>query len=252
MPRKSKKTRLNTNQEENLYDQKNKHQYNIIDFDRTRQKQRKINVIPRTLKQEEYVVSLEDESKYIIMAVGPAGCGKTLLATQYAIKSLWDGKIDKIVITRPSLPSEGEDIGFLPGSALEKMMPWVRPILDIFAEYYSPKEIQRLVEQEVVELCPIAFIRGRTFKNSFIIVDEAQNLTPLTFKAALTRIGENSRMVVTGDLEQGDRGDRNGLKDFIDRYNGTSDHIKVVQFSKNDQQRHPIIKEILHIYKDPN
>jgi phosphate starvation-inducible protein PhoH and related proteins len=229
------------------YNYQQNDQTNVVKLEQYRSRPKRISVIPRNLAQENYVAALEDQSKDIIFAVGPAGTGKTLLATQYALKALWDGKISKIVITRPSLPAEGEDLGFLPGDIIEKMLPWARPIIDMLTEYYSPKEIRYLIENETIELTPIAFIRGRTFKDSYIIVDEAQNLTPQTLKAALTRIGEGSRMIVTGDLAQGDRGTKNGLQDFLERFNGST-RIEVCHFTAQEVVRHAVIEEILAVY----
>lgn len=217
-----------------------------------RPKKTRIDIIPRNIHQEDMVASLEDDSKNIVFAVGPAGCGKTLLATLHAIKLLKAGAVERIVITRPNVAVDDRDIGFLPGDILKKMTPWMMPILDVFAEYYTQEQIKYMLEENVIEMVPIAFIRGRTFKNAFILVDEAQGTTQNSMLSILTRIGENSKMVVTGDLAQSDRGMNNGLADFLARFE-SSKHIDVIKFAKQDVERHPVVKELLDIYKDaPN
>lgn len=214
-----------------------------------RPKKQRIDIVPRNLNQEDLVAALEDNSKHIVFAVGPAGCGKTLLATLHAIKSLKAGMVEKIVITRPNVAVDDKDIGYLPGDILKKMTPWMMPILDVFAEYYTQAEIQAMLEENIIEMVPIAFIRGRTFKNAYVLVDEAQGTTANSMLSILTRIGENSKMVVTGDLAQSDRGRDNGLADFLNRFTG-SNHIEVIKFAGKDVERHPVVKELLQIYKD--
>lgn len=214
-----------------------------------RPKKQRIDIVPRNLSQEDMMVALEDESKHIVFAVGPAGCGKTLLATLHAIKSLKAGLVEKIVITRPNVAVDDKDIGYLPGDILKKMTPWMMPILDVFSEYYNQAEIQAMLEENIIEMVPIAFIRGRTFKNAYVLVDEAQGTTANSMLSILTRIGENSKMVVTGDLAQSDRGKDNGLADFLNRFS-ESKHIEVIKFASKDVERHPVVKELLQIYKD--
>lgn len=212
---------------------------------------KKVELLPRNLHQEEYVEALFDESKSIIFAMGPAGCGKTLLGTQYAIHGLQSGLFDKIIITRPAV-SVDESHGFLPGSLIEKMAPWVLPIIDVFKEHYSPQQVEKMLQDESIEIAPLAYMRGRTFKNALIIFDEAQNATVNQMKMVLTRIGENSRMIVTGDLKQHDRGyEENGLKDFVERVEARgSKSISVCRFETGDVERHPVIEEILNLYGD--
>jgi phosphate starvation-inducible protein PhoH len=171
----------------------------------------------------------------------------TYLATLYAIQCLKEGTCDKIVITRPNVAVDDRDIGALPGDILKKMAPWTRPVLDVLEEYFSVKEITAMIEENIIELCPLAYIRGRTFKNSIILLDEAQNTTKSSMLSALTRIGEGSKMVVTGDTRQSDRGHDNGLTDFLGRFE-KSKHIAVCHFDKKSVERHPIIGEILHLY----
>lgn len=212
-------------------------------------KKQRIDIVPRNVHQEDFVASLENPNKHIIFAVGPAGCGKTLLATLHAIKCFKAGLVEKIVITRPNVAVDDKDIGYLPGDILKKMTPWMMPVLDVFAEYFTQAEIQIMLEENIIEMVPIAFIRGRTFKNAYVLVDEAQGTTSNSMLSILTRIGEGSKMVVTGDLAQSDRGKDNGLADFLNRFQG-SNQIDVIKFGGQDVERHPVVKELLNIYKD--
>lgn len=183
-----------------------------------------VEIIPRNINQERFLTLLEDDNVNICFAAGPAGTGKTLISTLYAIYMLKQGLIDKVVITRPNVPVDNKDIGFLPGGIMEKMAPWTRPIMDIFEEYYSPKQIEHMIEEGLVEICPIAYIRGRTFKNAIVLVDEAQGTTANSMLSILTRIGEGSKVIITGDTDQSDNGRENGLQDFLCRYQN-SEHI---------------------------
>jgi phosphate starvation-inducible PhoH-like protein len=215
----------------------------------TAPKKTRVEIIPRNLQQENMVAALNDENINIVFAVGPAGCGKTLLATMHAIKMLKTGQVERIVITRPNVAVDDKDIGYLPGDILKKMTPWMMPVLDVFAEYYTQDQIRYMLEENVIEMVPIAFIRGRTFKNAIVLVDEAQGTTQNSMMSILTRIGEGSKMIVTGDLAQSDRGQENGLRDFLTRFED-SEHIEVIQFKRGDVERHPVVKEVLDIYKD--
>lgn len=213
---------------------------------------KKIELIPRNIRQEEYIDLLEDDHNTVVFANGPAGTGKTLIATLYALQQLQMGNIDKIIITRPAV-SVDEQHGFLPGTLLEKMAPWVIPITDVIKEYYSVAHLERMIADEVIEIAPLAYMRGRTLKRSIVIFDESQNANPNQMKMVLTRIGEGSRMIVTGDVEQHDRGfDDNGLKDFIYRITsrGGSGRIKLISFEKGHVERHPVIEEVLDLYDD--
>lgn len=212
-------------------------------------KKTRVMVYPKNLNQETYLLKLQEEQKSILFAIGPAGTGKTMIAVQWAIKMLQEGVIDKIVVTRPAV-SVDEDLGFLPGTLEEKMAPWTRPIFDVFEEYYYAKEIAQMLEEGVIEISPLAYMRGRTFKNSFVIADEMQNTTPSQMKMLLTRLGEKSRMVVTGDLNQADRPSENGLLEFLNLYNDFkgSKFVDLCRFDSGDIERHPAVKEILKIY----
>lgn len=221
---------------------------NVIQFDQfIKSTKKKVILIPRNLKQEDLLANLSNQDVSIVFAVGPAGSGKSYISTLWAIQEFKSGKIDKIVITRPNVAVDDRDIGFLPGDIFKKLAPWCMPILDIFAEYFSQKEIQSLLENGQLELCPVAFIRGRTFKNSIVIVDEAQGTTANSMLSILTRIGENSKMIVTGDIRQSDRGDTNGLSDFLNRFK-SSNRIAVVQFTHREIVRHEVVEEVLKIY----
>lgn len=186
---------------------------NIIDIkDYKKPLQKNVVLLPKNRAQEKYIDALKNPDISVVVATGPAGTGKTMLATISAVKMLKDETINKIIITRPAI-SVDEQHGFLPGSLIEKMQPWVLPILDYFYEYYSKKQVLNMIENDLIEIAPLAYMRGRTFRNAFIIADECQNTTVSQMKMLLTRIGTGSRIVVTGDMEQHDRGyEQNGLK----------------------------------------
>lgn len=208
---------------------------------------KKVEMLPRNTAQETYVEALLD--KRMVFAVGPAGTGKTLLAVLRAIKALREQEISKIIITRPAV-SVDEKHGFLPGDLNAKMEPWTRPIFDVFEEYYGLQETKRMLEEGTIEIAPLGFMRGRTFKYSYIIADEMQNATPDQTKMLLTRIGEGSSMVLTGDLKQHDRGfEKNGLKDFLDRISkNPKKSMAVCTFGREHIERDPLVGEVLDIY----
>jgi phosphate starvation-inducible PhoH-like protein len=224
---------------------------NLIQIKPYLKRNKQVLIIPRNLAQENYLELLKNPKKYIVFAIGPAGTGKTMLGVQMAIKLYKEGAIDKIVVTRPAV-SVDEEHGFLPGTLNQKMEPWTKPIMDVFHEYYHPREIAEMLDDGVIEISPLAYMRGRTFKNAFIIADEMQNATPSQMKMLLTRIGENSRMVVTGDLNQADRPRENGLLEFCNLYGqgGDSRMVAMARFESRDIERHPVVKEILKIYKE--
>ena len=216
-------------------------------------KKNRVEIIPRNLAQEHYLSLLLDQSKSIIIATGPAGTGKTLLAMQAAIKALKERQITKIIMTRPAVGVEDEKHGFLPGTLTQKMEPWTKPLFDVLHEYYSPRDTESMLANDVIEICPLAFMRGRTFKNCYIIADEMQNATPNQMKMLLTRIGDNSRILVTGDVRQTDRKEgENGLLDFrklLEQYKN-SKYVSNIQFTNKDIERHPAVEEILNIYNE--
>jgi phosphate starvation-inducible PhoH-like protein len=204
---------------------------------------------PKNLHQQQYVSMLKNKDKKIIVVTGPAGTGKTLFATEYGIRNFLTGLYEKLIFTRPSV-SVDEDLGYLPGTLEEKMAPWVRPIYDVLYQFVSPKEVSQLMEDKHIEIAPLGYMRGRTFKNTWIVADEMQNSTISQMKMLLTRLGENSRLVITGDLEQYDRNDVvNGLDDFLNKFKGKrSSSITSFEFEKDDIQREEVIKEVLDIY----
>lgn len=228
-------------------------QSNVINIDPrfSNQRQRRVQIYPKNLSQETYLLKLNDPQKMIIFAIGPAGTGKTMLAVQWAIDQLKYGESTKIIITRPAV-SVDEEHGFLPGTLNEKMEPWTKPIMDVFAENYNAREIEDMIKEGVIEVSPLAYMRGRTFKNAVVIADEMQNATPSQMKMLLTRLGQGSKMVVTGDLQQADRPSNNGLLEFLQLFNDFKNHryVDVCHFTVGDIERHEAVKEILAIYKD--
>ena len=204
---------------------------------------------PKNGVQRDYHNLLSQKSKKIVVATGPAGTGKTLFATEIGIKHFLMGNVEKLIFTRPSV-SVDEDLGYLPGTLEEKMAPWVRPIYDILYNFIHPKDVTALLEDKIIEISPLGFMRGRTFKNCWIIADEMQNSTVSQMKMLLTRLGESTRLVVTGDLDQHDRHDEiNGLDDFLNKFKGKrSCSITSVEFDNDDIQREEVVKEVLEIY----
>ena len=215
------------------------------------EKQKTVKIIPRNKNQEEYMLTLADNTKDVVFGIGPAGTGKTLIAVLTAIKYFKEGLIDKIIVTRPAV-SVDEDLGFLPGTLEQKMAPWTRPIFDVLREYFNAKEIEGMIEEGVIEIAPLAYMRGRTFKRAYIIADEMQNSTTNQMKMLLTRLGDGSKMAVTGDLNQADKMQDNGLIDFITqlRQHSNVSHIAYVSFGHKDIERHEAVKEVLKVYGD--
>lgn len=204
---------------------------------------------PKNGMQRDYHHLLNQKTKKIVVATGPAGTGKTLFATETGVKYFLMGNFDKLIFTRPSV-SVDEDLGYLPGTLEEKMAPWVRPIYDILHNFITPKEVTALIEEKTIEISPLGYMRGRTFKNCWIVADEMQNSTVSQMKMLMTRLGENSRLVITGDLDQHDRhNEQNGLEDFLNKFKGKrSCSISSVEFDNSDIQRESVVKEVLEIY----
>jgi len=218
---------------------------------------------PKTANQELYLNYLNNDRYPIVFGVGPAGCGKTLFACITAIKELVAGNVQKIVITRPIVAVEEEELGFLPGNLINKMDPWTRPIFDIFLEFYQQKDLDLMLQSGIIEVSPLAYMRGRTFKRCFIIADEMQNSSPNQMLMLTTRIGERTKMVITGDLKQSDRSDSNGLSDIMGKVRsfyrghgesggedgvGTGAGIKIVEMDHADIKRSLVVSHILDIY----
>ena len=222
---------------------------NVVSIN-TFQKKQSVNILPRNKNQEQYILKLLDDTKDIVFGIGPAGTGKTLLAVQVAVKLFKAGKVDKIIVTRPAV-SVDEDLGFLPGTLEEKMAPWTRPIFDVLREYFNAREIEGMIQEGIIEIAPLAYMRGRTFKHSFILADEMQNATPNQMKMLLTRLGEQSMMAVTGDLNQADRLKDNGLIDFTKLLESTNQScLDIVHFEQGDIERHAAVKAVLQVYGD--
>jgi phosphate starvation-inducible PhoH-like protein len=205
-------------------------------------------ISPRTLTQRRYIDLLTSRVP-VVVGTGPAGTGKTLIACHEASKALVTRQVERLVLTRPAV-SVDEQHGYLPGNLEEKMSPWTRPMFDALHRWYPPKKVRDMVDNQQIEICPLAYMRGRTFDKAWIIGDEMQNSTPSQMKMLLTRVGEGSKMVVLGDPDQHDRGfEENGLSDLMKRI-GISDSIGCVQFTEDDVIRAEVIKEILRIYKN--
>lgn len=225
---------------------------NVVQIDKyLPEKKKQVTIIPKNRNQEDYMLKLLDPHKSIVFGVGPAGTGKTLIAVLVAVKLFKEGIVDKIVVTRPAV-SVDEDIGFLPGDLNAKMAPWTRPIFDVLLEYFTSIELEDMMTEGVIEIAPLAFMRGRTFKKSFIIADEMQNATTNQMKMLLTRLGDGSMMAVTGDLAQADRLKDNGLIHFINQLEkyGNAKSLDTVHFYHHDIERHKAVKEVLDVYGD--
>lgn len=204
---------------------------------------------PRNLAQKRYIDILTSRVP-IVIGTGPAGTGKTMLACNAASKALVAGKVERLVLTRPAV-SVDEQHGFLPGNLDKKMEPWTRPLFDSLYRFMTPKKVKEMMFNHQIEICPLAYMRGRTFDNAWIIGDEMQNSTPGQMKMLLTRIGEDSKMVVIGDMDQHERGfESNGLKDLVERLDEDLEDIVRVHFSQSDVVRNRVIKKILGIYSN--
>jgi phosphate starvation-inducible PhoH-like protein len=210
---------------------------------------------PKTENQNKFIELMRNTNIDIVIAIGPAGTGKTMLACYAAVEALRLGNVNRIVVTRPVV-SVDEEIGFLPGGLESKMDPWTRPIFDTLRESYSAKEIDRMVEEGVIEIVPLGFMRGRTFKQTWIIADEMQNSSPTQMFMLATRIGEGSKMIITGDLNQSDRDIYdNGLREIYEKIRHAEsavglDCVRYVELEKEDVQRSRAAKRVLDIYSD--
>jgi phosphate starvation-inducible PhoH-like protein len=205
-------------------------------------------IVPRTQGQARYVQSIREHD--ITFAVGPAGTGKTYLAVAVAVEALKNHAIRKIVLVRPAVEA-GESLGFLPGDITAKINPYLRPLLDALQEMIDYDQMKRYMEQDVIEVVPLAYMRGRTLNEAFIILDEAQNTTVSQMKMFLTRMGNGSKIVISGDTTQVDlpRASASGLTDALARL-GDIKGINVVQLNKSDIVRHRLVQEIVRAYED--
>lgn len=233
----------------------------------------KVILKAQTPTQKIYIRKLKRDEHDILFATGPAGTGKTYIATIHAIQEYQAGNCTKIVITRPTVASGDEDYGYLPGTIIEKLAPWMMPIIEVFEEFYPVAVVERMIKDKTIEIAPLGFMRGRTIKNAIVIADEMQNASPDQMKMLLTRIGEGTHMIITGDVEQHDRGHAmSGLADItgklarrdaeraaeaVDPLDGDlfgmpvnirRDRLGVVRFDKSDVVRHPVIEEVLELY----
>jgi phosphate starvation-inducible PhoH-like protein len=208
----------------------------------------KKTLMPYSAMQARYIQSLYDHE--MVFALGPAGTGKTYLAVAMAVHMFINKKVDRIILSRPAVEA-GEKLGFLPGDLKEKIDPYLRPLYDALYDMLPPEKVITCMEQGEIEVAPLAFMRGRTLSNAFIILDEAQNTTPTQMKMFLTRLGEGSRMVITGDLTQTDlpKDVKSGLRDATNRLQNI-DEISVIGFGDSDVVRHPLAARIVQAYEE--
>ncbi len=205
---------------------------------------------PKTINQRRYLEAIERND--LVFGIGPAGTGKTYLAVAMGVSALLNKKVSRIILTRPAVEA-GERLGFLPGTLQEKVDPYLRPLYDALYDMLDSEKVEKLLERNTIEVAPIAFMRGRTLNDSFIILDEAQNSTPEQMKMVLTRQGFNSKMVVNGDVTQIDlpNGKRSGLLDAVDVLKGV-EGISFVQFDERDVVRHSLVQRIVRAYEKYN
>ncbi len=220
------------------------HEHKPGDF-RALQTRRK-SISPRSPNQARYIKAIQDNE--MVFGLGPAGTGKTYLAVAVGVSMFLEGKVERLIFTRPAIEA-GERLGFLPGDMQEKVDPYLRPIYDALQDMLPPDIMMKKMESGEIEVAPLAFMRGRTLSNAFVILDEAQNTTCTQMKMFLTRMGESSRMVITGDITQTDlpTGVKSGLRDATEILEGV-EGISFIRFAKEDVIRHPLVKKIVHAY----
>ena len=291
------KTQLNQQNQNNKQNQQSPHTYNTRSHMSSHlSKSSSVNqqnfnkpkmlthmMTPRNSVQDAYIKQINNENTSIVLATGPAGTGKSCIAVSAAIELFNKGKYERIVITRPAVTVD-EEHGFLPGKIEDKLDPWVRPLYDTFYKYFSPDTVKSMIANKTIDICPLAYLRGRTLENSFIIVDEAQNCSVKQMLMTMTRIGDGSKMIITGDPSQHDRGyEKSGLTDLIERLyrkiNQKNQNIEIsennedmqvdsqvhvtntstsansingiahIRFTSEHIERHPIIKQVLSLYE---
>jgi phosphate starvation-inducible protein PhoH and related proteins len=220
----------------------------VSDGDEVVVRTRKRHISPRSTTQAAYLSAIDDFE--LVFALGPAGTGKTYLAVAKAVECMMHGEVDRIILSRPALEA-GEQLGFLPGDLREKVDPYLRPLYDALHDMLPGNVVAKRLEKGEIEVAPLAFMRGRTLSNAFVILDEAQNTTAVQMKMILTRLGENSRMVVTGDLTQVDlpRGIRSGLRDAVETLEGI-EGISFIRFGKADVVRHSLVTRMVDAYEE--
>lgn len=204
------------------------------------------DVSARTPAQKEYLRAIAEHD--IVFGIGPAGTGKTFLAAAAAMAGMTKGEFKRIVLVRPAVTTSGERIGFLPGTIDEKMDPFLRPVFDAFGTHWSAKTIADYRADGLIEIVPLAYVRGRTFSDTFVIADECQNATPDQMFALLTRLGENGKIVITGDPDQADS-DHTVLERTVQRLESL-DEVAVIRFTSSDVQRHPLVGKIVKVWSD--
>lgn len=210
---------------------------------------KKVLITPRNNNQRDFIEAVEKNT--VVFAIGPAGTGKTFLSVSCAVKALKEKEVNRIVITRPAVEA-GEKLGYLPGDLQSKLDPYLRPIFDAFRLYMTPEELMSRVEQGTIEISPLAFMRGRTLSDCFIILDEAQNTTSTQMKMFLTRLGSNSKMIVNGDMTQIDLPGgycRSGLIEIDRILYEDIPGIAWIEFDRSDIVRHPVVKAIVFAYE---
>lgn len=207
-------------------------------------------VTPKTKGQIEYIDAIKHHD--IVFGIGPAGTGKTYLAMAMAVNAFKKGLVRRIILTRPAIEA-GENLGFLPGDMIEKVLPYLRPLYDALYDMMEADKVEEFTEQGIIEVAPLAFMRGRTLNDAFVILDEAQNSTPFQMKMFLTRLGFDSKTVITGDLTQSDlpKGTPNGLQDAM-KVLQNIDGIKFVQLTGKDVIRHELVQRIIQAYEQPS
>lgn len=208
---------------------------------------RRTSIVPKTINQKRYLQNISSHD--VVFGIGPAGTGKTYLAMAAALHALQAGEVDKIIITRPAVEA-GEALGFLPGELEEKLDPYLRPIYDALYDMVGREESLKMREKGILEIAPLAYMRGRTLSNAYVVLDEAQNTTPEQMMMFLTRLGESSRMIVTGDITQVDlpRSKRSGLKQAIEILKPI-EGIKLFYFDHTDVVRHHLVSQIIRAYE---
>jgi phosphate starvation-inducible PhoH-like protein len=208
---------------------------------------KRTTIVPKTLNQKRYLQFIRKAE--VVFGIGPAGTGKTYLGVASALEALVNNQVEKIILTRPAVEA-GEALGFLPGDLQEKILPYLRPLHDAMYEMLGKEESDRLIEKGVIEIAPLAYMRGRTLANAYILLDEAQNTTPEQMIMFLTRLGDRSRMIITGDITQVDlpRSKASGLKQAIQVLQGV-EGIKLFYFDVVDVVRHPLVSAIIRAYE---
>jgi phosphate starvation-inducible protein PhoH and related proteins len=219
----------------------------VINFSEYAPKKKHIKLLPKNIEQEELLEQLENDSLNYVVAYGIAGSGKTYIGCGFAANKLLEENIKKIIFVRPNVAIEGESIGALPGDLLDKMRPWISPLLDALEEQgYTKSELEKLLEQGIIEVVPVAYLRGRSFKDSIVLADETQNLSVKAMLSLLTRLGENSKMIILGDIKQTDRRDKNGLDKLIHDCR----RIRSIGFVELlESVRNPVIEEITECFE---